>query len=166
MKLGIRKRRINFSFVNTHYINLTFRNTSPRWFIVLPKLLMFRFSIIRFFGNSLLKLIKLDTSDSRLFIFLSPVTLPLRRSYSLSVFAKNTLWSIKPELLSVFHFGFLVACETLIASSTLPWEFQWSLLLPNCFSFISSLLLTCNFEFLSSWFIFYSRYWLEGCLCA
>ena len=99
---------------------------------------------------------KPDTSDLRLFIFFSPVTLSLRRSYLLSVFTKNTLLKIKSESLwSPFYFGFLVLYKILLASNTLPWVFKCNSLLPNCFSFTLSLLITRNFEFLSSWFTFW-----------
>ena len=47
MKLGIGKGRINFSFVNTPVSIGHLRNTSRRKFILLPKLLMFRYPIKR-----------------------------------------------------------------------------------------------------------------------
>ena len=116
---------------------------------------MFRYPIFGLLGYSLLRF-KPDTSDSRLFLFLSPFAFSVRRSDSLSVFTKNVLLSIKSESLRS-HSGFLIACKTSLARNTLSRVFKWRPLLHNCFFLLKlSLLITCKFEFLSFWFTFSS----------
>ena len=116
---------------------------------------MFRYRIFGLLGHSLLRF-KSDTSDSRLFLFLSTVAFSVRRSDSLSVFTKNALLSIKSESLRS-HSGFLIACKTSLARNTLSRVFKWRPLLHNCLFLLKlSLLITCKFEFLSFWFTFSS----------